>query len=117
MDTLEKNLYIYKAKCTNVVDGDTIDVKIDLGFDTYSKRRVRLLDVDTPERGQENYKEATQFTTASVLGKEILIQTYKSDVFGRYLANVFYLNDEEYRSLSDELSIRNLIKPGSKWNN
>lgn len=117
MDTLEKNLYIYKAKCTNVIDGDTIDVKIDLGFKTYSERRVRLLNVDTPERGQENYKEATQFTTDAVLGKEILIQTYKSDVFGRYLANVFYLENEEYRSLRNELTSRDLIKHGSKWNN
>lgn len=53
------NLYTYKATCTNVVDGDTIDILIDYGFDTYAKRRVRLLGVDTPERGQDKFKEAT----------------------------------------------------------
>ncbi|KKI52674.1 hypothetical protein UF69_2267 [Staphylococcus haemolyticus] len=59
---IKNQLYTFKATCTNVVDGDTIDIDIDLGFETFAKRRVRLLNVDTPERGQENYSKATNFT-------------------------------------------------------
>lgn len=108
------NLYTYKATCTNVVDGDTLDILLDYGFDTYAKRRVRLLGVDTPERGQENYKEATDFTKTCVEGKKIYVQTYKSDVFGRYLANVWYENGKY--CLNDELRNAGLLKPKSKWN-
>lgn len=42
-------MYHYKAKITNVVDGDTFDVDIDLGFHIHIHERVRLLNVDTPE--------------------------------------------------------------------
>ena len=47
---IKNQLYTFKATCTNVVDGDTIDIDLDLGFETFAKRRVRLLNVDTPER-------------------------------------------------------------------
>ena len=35
-------MYTYKAKCLRVVDGDTLDAQIDLGFDTYVKKRIRF---------------------------------------------------------------------------
>lgn len=117
-ENIKENLYCFKAKCYNVVDGDTIDVTIDFGFEIFGNRRLRLLDVDTPERGQENYKEATEFTKNLVLDKDIFIQTYKSDVFGRYLAKVYVLNEnKEYVYLSEELIKNNLYKENSKWNN
>ena len=42
-------MYTYACKVINVVDGDTIDVELDLGFNIKMKERVRLIDVDTPE--------------------------------------------------------------------
>ena len=48
MKTDEK-LYHYKAKIDRVVDGDTVDVLIDLGFDMHSRQRVRLWGINTPE--------------------------------------------------------------------
>ena len=50
-------MYIYQATCTRVVDGDTIDADIDLGFRMLRRERLRLLGIDTPERGQKNWKE------------------------------------------------------------
>lgn len=116
MENLEENLYIFKATCTNVVDGDTIDIKLDMGFDIFANRRVRLLHVDTPERGQDNWKEATEYTRSHLEGRDILIQTYKSDSFGRYLANIFYEDDTVYKNFNQELKDTGLIKPDSKWN-
>lgn len=114
--TLNNKLYIFKAKVLRVIDGDTLEMRIDLGFHTHTVRKVRLLGVDTPERGQVNYNEAKAFTTGTVLGKDVYVQTYKADVFGRYLADVWYrVGDDEYR-LSHELTVRGFIKEGSKWN-
>jgi endonuclease YncB( thermonuclease family) len=42
-------MFVYSCKVLNVVDGDTIDIELDLGFNIKMKERVRLLDVDTPE--------------------------------------------------------------------
>ena len=43
-------MYRYRVEVTRIVDGDTVDVDIDLGFGmTYKKQRVRLMGIDTPE--------------------------------------------------------------------
>ena len=42
-------MYVYKCEIVKVIDGDTLDVLIDLGFNIKMKERVRLLGVDTPE--------------------------------------------------------------------
>lgn len=113
---IDSALYTFRALCTNVVDGDTIDVELDLGFDTTQKRRLRLLDVDTPERKQDKFLKAKQFTESAVLNKEIRVQTYKAGNFGRYLAHVYYPTPNGFKELSEELRAANLIKPNSKWN-
>lgn len=107
---------MFKGIVTNVVDGDTVDIILDHGFRVTSEQRVRLLGVDTPERGQENYKEAKEFTTEKLLNKSVIIQTYKGDSFGRYLANIFYEEKGEIYNISQELMNKGLFKHGSKWN-
>ena len=42
-------MYEYNAKCVRVVDGDTADFLVDLGFDTWKKVRVRFAGINTPE--------------------------------------------------------------------
>ena len=113
---LENFLYMYKARVNRVVDGDTIDVTRDHGMRVYSEQRVRILGVDTPERGQENFKEASEFTRNKLENKEVIIQTYKDDAFGRYLANVYFQEDNTYKNISVELISKGLIKQDSKWN-
>ena len=78
-----EHLYAYKAKCTKVIDGDTLDIVMILVL-IHGKRRVRLLGVD--ERSQTNYKEATQFTRSCVENKDIIFS--HSDSFGRYLESL-----------------------------
>jgi len=53
-----KSCYNFRVtKINRVVDGDTIDVTIDLGFDLYKKERVRIAGVDTPEKRTRNLEE------------------------------------------------------------
>lgn len=114
---IKSQLYTFKAKCVRVIDGDTIVIDLDLGMRIKKENeRVRLLNVDTPERRQKNYEEAKQFTTECVEGKDIYVQTYKNDNFSRFLANVYYEIDNEIRCLNDDLKNRGLIKEGSQWN-
>lgn len=97
------DLYVFKAYCTYVVDGDTVDLQIDLGFDISIKKRVRLLRIDTPERGKEGFTEAKLFVATWLLNKECFVQTYKNDNFGRYLAEIYLIKDDELINLNDIL--------------
>jgi len=51
------NVYLYNAEVKKIVDGDTFDIVIDLGFDTLRKGRVRLYGVNTPESRTTNLEE------------------------------------------------------------
>lgn len=84
------NLFHYRARLLRVVDGDTIDVMLDLGFQTHCSQRLRLLRVDTPERGQPGHHEATAITGHLLdTAAEIVVRTVKKDSFGRWLAEVW----------------------------
>lgn len=108
-------LYTFRAFCTNVVDGDTADFVIDVGFKLTTEQRVRFLGVNTPERNQTGYKEATEFTRNTLLDKDVFIQTYKADSFGRYLADIYYENkDGEIIHLNQELLDLKLAVPFKK---
>ena len=50
-------MYNYNAKCTRVVDGDTIDAMIDLGFGVHVKKRIRLAGINAPESRTRNLEE------------------------------------------------------------
>ncbi|MFW6008773.1 MAG: thermonuclease family protein [archaeon] len=100
-------LYFYKAKCDNIVDGDTIDVTIDLGFSILIKKRLRLYNIDTPENRTRNLleKEAglkvEKFLKNKIGDKTIYISSKKigQDKYGRYLAEI-YLNKDDDISLN-----------------
>ena len=90
-------MFQYNAVITNVVDGDTFDMDIDLGFHIHIHERVRLLDIDTPEKfGKE--KElglaVKQYAINNLLGKKVVIKSEKADEaadtdsFGRWLVYV-----------------------------
>lgn len=95
--------YFYKAICTRVIDGDTAVVNLDVGFGFKTIQTMRFLEVNTPERYALGYEEATQFTSEKILGKEILINTTEKDAFGRWLANIYYKENDQYVNLNQEL--------------
>jgi len=85
-------MYTYKAVVYNVVDGDTVDVMVDLGFKMYSKQRIRLAGIDTPERGQEGYDKAKDRLKELVLNQEVTLYTTKASKWGYFLGEI-YLED------------------------
>lgn len=106
-------MYEYKAIITNIVDGDTFDMDIDLGFNIHIHERVRLLDVDTPEKfGEEKVLGliVKQYAINNFLGKEAIIKSEKEDVaadtdsFGRWLVRV-NINDCDICSLYNSLGV------------
>lgn len=92
----------------NVVDGDTIDVSIDLGFKIHVRERMRLARIDTPERGQPGYAAARDCVREATLGKVVTIKTEKVSKWGYYLANVTL---PDGRDLSDALLDAKLAQP------
>ena len=75
-------MYEYKVKITRVIDGDTVDAEVDLGFDTFIKDRIRLMGLDTPESRTRNKKEKALGLAAKAYLKELLREN-KGDVILR----------------------------------
>ena len=89
-------IYIYKAELVRVVDGDTVDLISDLGFDTFKRERFRLYGIDAPELRTEAGKEAKAWLEDALMPLEaIYIQTIqlktkaKRDKYGRFLAVLY----------------------------
>lgn len=101
-------MYTYNAKIYNIVDGDTVDAEIDLGFKVRTKQRLRLRGIDTPERGQPGYDAAKAFVADKVYGKDVLITTFKASKFGYYLAEVVLPDN---KILNDILVNEGLAEP------
>ena len=75
-----KSCYNFRVTEINrVLDGDTIDVTIDLGFDLFKKERVRVAGVDTPEKRTRNKEEKLLGIDATGWLKEKLEETIKGD--------------------------------------
>jgi len=91
-------MYEYNCTVEKVVDGDTIDVVLDLGFDILYKSRVRLFGIDTPESRTRNKDEKARGKMAGAFleeaiedGEKVVIQTKLKDSrgkFGRVLGDV-----------------------------
>lgn len=101
--------YIYLAEILNVVDGDTIDIRVDLGFRIYQQMRVRLDGIDAEEKNSTNPYERASAMKAKARVQELLstrqkylIETFKVDKYGRYLAKVF-LDTDDGASINDVL--------------
>ena len=99
-----KPQYVYKATVTKVVDGDTVDLLVDCGFNIIRKERIRFYGVDAWEvRGEEREQGllAKKFVQDLLpIGSECVVRTGKEQgKFGRYLGEIFV----DGKSLNDML--------------
>ena len=118
-----KSCYNFRVvKINRVVDGDTIDVTLDLGFSLTKKERVRIAGVDTPEKRTRDLEEKTLGIDATNWMKEKLTETIKGDEelvirtelkggVGKYgrLLGWLYVGDDEF-SLNEQM-----ITEGDAW--
>ena len=90
--------HIYSAKVQRVVDGDTCDALIDLGFDTWVKKRIRFYGVDTWESRTRNKEEKKKGLAAKAYVKDLLensddgkfsIISHGKGKYGRVLGELF----------------------------
>ena len=87
-------LYHYKGKVVKVIDGDTIDVELDLGFSIFHKERFRLSGIDAWElRGEERDKgllAKARVIELAPIGSDIIVKTFKDSKgkYGRYLGEI-----------------------------
>lgn len=106
---LSKEMYKYQATVRRWIDGDTVDVDIDLGFGLiYSNQRLRLYGIDAWESRTRDLDEkekglaATAFVNeVAPVGSKITIVTYKEGKYGRILAEIFL---DDYTNLNKLLT-------------
>lgn len=106
---MNEQLYHYKAIVTDVYDGDTCTVDIDLGLHTWVKgEKLRLYRINAPElRGKERPKgiKSRDYLRNIILGKEIFIETIKDKKgkFGRYLVEIWLPSGKKFININDKI--------------
>lgn len=113
--------YVFKAIVLEVVDGDTLLVDVDCGFEIKKKERIRLAGIDCPESITDEGKEAAAWVRNQLARVPfIMLRTTKVDINGRFLGHVFYSLDDtmdkediyrEGRMLNQELLDKGFAKP------
>ena len=117
-------MYTYKAKVVRVVDGDTVDALIDLGFDIHKKIRIRMVGMNAPESRTRDLEEKKRGLAAKARLIEILdyndnkctLKVSGLGKFGRALANVYVDTLSQTTASKNPITIFNvnqqLIKEG-----
>lgn len=89
--------YNYKAEVLHITDGDSVRLFMDYGFKEFAEKDFRLYGIDTPERGQQGWAEATAYLKSILpLGAEVVFRSYKPelhpkpDSFKRWLVDLYY---------------------------
>jgi micrococcal nuclease len=90
-------MYKYRALCVKIIDGDTIDAFIDLGFDLWTKKRIRLFGINTPEIRTKNLKEKQKGIAAKGFLKltleknnfQFILLSHGVGKYGRCLGELF----------------------------
>lgn len=106
-------MYTYQATVLRVIDGDTIDIDIDLGFAIRQKMKIRLHGINAPETSTPEGKVAKRWLAEKLpVGTSIVVKTVKDrqEKYGRYLGTVF-LNDVNINALliEERLAIPYLV--------
>jgi|SRR3989344_410270 len=113
------DIYLYKAKVLRVIDGDTVDVQVSLGFNIYINERLRLFGIDAPEtRTRDSVEKSAGIASKEWLfnrihGKEIKIRTHDkgTEKYGRWLVQIYIGPDNQLVNVNKEMVDLGLAKP------
>ena len=100
----KRRLHTYKAYINKIVDGDTINVILDLGFNIRHKEIIRLAHINAPEKNTQAGEKATKKLQNILKNVDfIIIKTNKTDIYGRYVGDVFFSpqNDQSPQNVAD----------------
>lgn len=116
----------FRAFCRYVVDGDTFDGLVDLGFYQYAYETIRVRNLDTPElvgvsaAEAQHAREAKQRAQDLLLMKPIYLKTYidPTATFGRFVADVYYVKTVEptkmvWQNFADQMKAEGFQKRAS----
>jgi endonuclease YncB( thermonuclease family) len=100
-------LYIYKCKVIRVVDADTVDAELDLGFGIKMTQRFRINDYDAPETWKPRNEaekihghEATERATELLMGKELYLKSSKvPGIYGRYGGTIWLEDGRDFKEV------------------
>jgi endonuclease YncB( thermonuclease family) len=104
-----EDIYIRNAKVINIVDGDTFDGEVDLGFHLKVRERFRILGIDAPEKfGPTKYEglKSKQYLVDNLINKNVVIISTKMDGFRRYLADVYITNSDGSQSKLADIMVK-----------
>ena len=114
--------YIYRAEMKRIVDGDTIDMDVDLGFFVKVRIRFRLQGINTPEiyrkkKDSEEYKQgmkSVEFVEEKFRENQgiCMVVSTKTGAYGRWIGDIYFGDSEE--SLSNQLLDAGLAVPYKK---
>lgn len=100
-----KQLHTYKAFLDKVIDGDTLNVTLDLGFKIQHQEILRLAKINAPEKETFEGNKSTKALEKILKNvKFLIIKTNKTDIYGRYIADVFFSENEkdDEQKIADE---------------
>ena len=90
------SLYTYNGILKEVIDGDTLWVDLDLGFNNWTCQKLRFKSINAAKLGTETGIKAKKFIENKLQPCEfIIVKTYYRDKYNRYLADIFYNKNEK----------------------
>jgi len=96
-----ENLHHYNCELKRIIDGDTVELIIDLGFNIKIETDLRLEGIDTPEVNSSNgLEQEAAYRSEVFLGQliekeELIVRTKKNDMYGRYIGTLFIKGQHE----------------------
>ena len=102
-------MYVYNAEIIKIIDADTFDAVVDVGFSIKITTRFRIRDYDAPEtwrprntsEAEHGYK-ATKFAKDLLESKSMKIRSYKIGIYGRYTADLILPDGRDYATVMKE---------------
>lgn len=103
-------MYNYKAKLIKIIEGDTVDAEIDLGFDIKIRQRIKLYGIVTPDARSKDITEQERAIEVKsklleLLGKEFIVETVhnKRGKYGRTMGIIYVKYDDELVNVNNLL--------------
>lgn len=120
LEGMDLDMYTYRAKLVRVIDGDTIDAEIDLGFGIFIKQRIKLYGISIPTSKSKQEGGDAKAHLIKILPKEFMVETIlnKRGKFGRVLGVIFFLDANGIKHILNEILVEDgyaiVYLPGTK---